>query len=96
MDRLDEILIKPLLTEKSSGTTEAHNRYFFEVNMKSNKYQVKSAVEKLFNVKVIKVNTSVLPGAMKRSGKHVSKGGKTKRAFVQIEKGQKIEFFKGI
>ena len=50
---LENVLIKPLLTEKTSKETEAFNRYAFVVNTKANKNQIKSAVEKFFDVKVI-------------------------------------------
>lgn len=95
---LESVLIKPMMTEKSSKETEASNRYTFQVNIKANKNQVKSAVEKYFDVKVLNVRTSVLPGKVKRSG---ARGGQRKtssfkKAWVQIQDGQKIEFFKGI
>jgi len=93
---LENVLVKPLLTEKTSKVTEAFNRYAFVVNVKSNKNQIKSAVEKFFNVKVVSVRTSVLPGKTKRAGKSMRKSSSTKKAYVQIQEGQKIEFFKGI
>jgi large subunit ribosomal protein L23 len=93
---LENVLIKPLLTEKTSKDTEAFNRYAFVINTKANKNQVKSAVEKFFNVKVLNVRTSVLPGKTKRSGRGHKKSTSTKKAYVQVQDGQKIEFFKGI
>jgi large subunit ribosomal protein L23 len=66
------------------------------VNTKSNKNQIRSAVEKFFDVKVVSVRTSVLPGKTKRAGKGMRKSSSTKKAYVQIQDGQKIEFFKGI
>ncbi len=93
---LENVLIKPLLTEKTSKETEAFNRYAFVVNTKANKNQIKSAVEKFFDVKVISVRTSVLPGKTKRAGKGHKKTSSSKKAYVQLQDGQKIEFFKGI
>jgi len=93
---LENVLIKPLLTEKSSKETENYNRYAFVVNTKANKYHIKNAVEKFFNVKVVSVHTSVLPGKSKRAGKGFKKTAKSKKAYVQLQDGQKIEFFKGI
>ncbi|MGE3609671.1 MAG: 50S ribosomal protein L23 [Bacteriovoracaceae bacterium] len=93
---LESVLIKPLLTEKSSKETETFNRYAFVVNIKSNKNQIKSAVEKYFNVKVLNVRTSVLPGKTKRAGRGYKKSSSSKKAYVQLQDGQKIEFFKGI
>lgn len=93
---LENVLLKPLLTEKTSKETEAYNRYSFVVNTKANKNQIKSAVEKFFNVKVVSVRTSVLPGKTKRAGRGHKKSASIKKAYVQLQDGQKIEFFKGI
>lgn len=54
------------------------------------------AVEKLYDVKVEEVTTSVRPGKIKRAGMTVKKTSKTKRAFVTLKEGQSIEFFKGV
>lgn len=93
---VEQVLIKPLLTEKSSMETENTNRYAFQVQRKANKYQIKQAVEQLFDVKVTKVSTSVMPGKMKRFGRHLKKTSSTKKAYVQIQDGQKLDLFKGI
>jgi large subunit ribosomal protein L23 len=93
---LENVLVKPLLTEKTSKETEAFNRYAFVVNTQANKHQIKDAVEKFFDVKVVNVRTSVLPGKTKRAGKGYKKTSKSKKAYVQLQDGQKIEFFKGI
>lgn len=94
--QVENVIIKPLLTEKSTQETERNNRYGFKVQLKANKNQIKNAVEQLYDVKVLNVRTSVLPGKLRRSGRLVRKTGKTKKAYVQIEEGQKIEFFKGV
>ena len=93
---LENVLVKPLLTEKTSKETETYNRYAFVVNIKANKNHIKNAVEKFFDVKVLSVRTSVLPGKTKRAGKGFKKTSKYKKAYVQLQDGQKIEFFKGI
>jgi len=93
---MENILIKPLLTEKSSALAEQYNRYLFQVNLKANKNQIKKAVEQLFDVKVEAVTTTIDAGKMKRFGRFVKKTGKTKKAYVTVNKDQKIEFFKGI
>ncbi|MBA2403641.1 MAG: 50S ribosomal protein L23 [Bdellovibrionales bacterium] len=93
---LENVLVKPLLTEKTSKETETYNRYAFVVNVKANKNHIKNAVEKFFDVKVLSVRTSVLPGKTKRAGKGFKKTAKSKKAYVQLQDGQKIEFFKGI
>ena len=93
---VEQVLIKPLLTEKSSVATEVANRYAFQVLLRANKNQIKSAVEKMFDVKVVNVRTSVTPGKVKRFGKNLKKSSSTKKAYVQIQEGQKLELFKGI
>lgn len=96
MLRTQDIIVKPLLTEKSAVTTEKENRYAFVVNSKSNKFQIRSAVEKLFNVKVINVKTSVTAGKTKKFGATTKKLSSVKKAYVKIAEGQKIEFFQGV
>ena len=96
MAKLEQIILSPLITEKLSTMNEKQNRFGFKVALKANKNQIKDAVEKLYDVKVLNVKTSVLPGKVKRVGKSVKKSSKTKKAFIQLEQGQKIEFFKGL
>lgn len=96
MATLENILLKPVLTEKLSVATEENNTYGFKVDLKANKNQIKNAVETLYDVKVVSVRTSVLPGKSRRAGKHVFKTNKTKKAFVKVAEGQSIEFYKNI
>jgi len=93
---IESIIVKPLITEKASWATEKFNRYGFLVNLKANKHQIKGAVEKLYDVKVLSVKTCIDAGKPKRFGKVVKKTSKTKKAFIQLGEGQKIEFFKGV
>lgn len=93
---VEQVLVKPLLTEKSSVMTEKTNRYSFKVLRKANKYQVKEAVEKMFDVKVVDVKTIVVPGKVKKSGKSLKKTSSWKKAYVKIADGQNLELFKGI
>jgi len=93
---LEQVLVKPLLTEKSSVLTEDANRYAFKVLRKANKYQVREAIEKMFDVKVVDIKTIVVPGKVKRSGKALKKTSSWKKAYVKIADGQKLELFKGI
>lgn len=89
------IIKKPLITEKNT-MLQGQNKYFFKVDKKANKYQVKKAVEKFFNVKVVDVNIANIAGKMKRYGKHPVISGEYKKAYVTLETGQKIEFFEGV
>lgn len=93
---VEQVLIKPLLTEKSSIETENTNRYVFKVQTKANKYQIKDAVEAMFDVKVVNVHTAILPGKVKRAGKVTKKTSSWKKAYVKIQDGQKLELFQGI
>ena len=96
MAHLEEIIIKPLITEKALVANEKYNRYGFQVERDANKNQIKLAVEKLYDVRVLSVKTNITPGKMKRAGKYIRKTPKVKKAFVQLEEGQKIESFKGV
>ena len=92
----EEVLLQPLITEKTALASENNNFYGFKVALKANKNQIKQAIEALYDVKVLSVKTSVLPGKMKRVGRSLTKTNKTKKAFVKLGEGQSIEFFKGI
>jgi large subunit ribosomal protein L23 len=93
---INNVIIKPVLTEKATGLMEKENRYAFIVKLNANKNQIKSAVEKFFNVKVEKISTTTSAGKTKRSMKGVRKTSSVKKAYVTIKNGQKIEFFKNI
>ena len=96
MAQLKSILVKPLITEKTADAGEKYNRYGFQVQLKANKNQIREAIEKLYDVKVLSVKTSVMPGKVKRAGMKHKKSAKKKKAFVELAEGQKIEFFKGV
>lgn len=92
----EDIILKPLITEKANKATEKLNRYGFIVELKANKNQIKLAVEKLYDVKVISIKTTVIAGKPKRAGSNIFKTSKVKKAYVQLNEGQRIEFFKGV
>ncbi len=80
----EEIIIKPIITEKSNdGVVEG--KYTFKVNKKATKIDIKRAVEKLFNVKVVSVNTISVKGKEKRVGRYVGKTSDWKKAIVTID-----------
>ena len=82
--RPEEIIIAPIITEKSNdGLNEG--KYTFEVNPKATKIDIKNAVEKLFEVKVLKVNTMTVKGKTKRVGYHTGKTSDWKKAIVTID-----------
>ena len=80
----EDIIIKPIITEKSNMEMQA-GKYTFEVNKKATKVDVKRAVEKLFNVKVLKVNTINVSGKEKRVGRNIGKTANWKKAIVSID-----------
>jgi large subunit ribosomal protein L23 len=90
-----DVLIKPVLSEKSYGLL-ADNKYTFVVNPNANKIEIKNAVEKLFNVKVLNVNTLNVKGKVKRMGKHVGRSSDKKKAIVTLQDGDKIEVFESV
>ena len=80
----EDIIIKPIITEKSY-TAMAEGKYTFEVALDATKLEIKDAVEKLFSVKVMKVNTLRYDGKMKRVGAHLGRTKAWKKAIVQID-----------
>ena len=80
----EEIIIAPVVTEKSNDELQ-EGKYTFKVNKKATKVQIAQAVEKLFNVKVLKVNTMHVNGKTKRVGYHVGKTSDWKKAIVTID-----------
>lgn len=90
------VIERPLVTEKSVLGAE-QGKYTFRVNKDSNKIEIASAVETIFNVKVDSVNTLTVKGKKKRVGRHPE--GKTsdwKKAIVKLKPGQSIEIFEGM
>ncbi len=96
MSNLSSVLVRTLITEKTSIQTDKYNRYGFIVDLKCNKNQIKQAVEYFYGVKVLNVKTSITPGKTKRTSKSFKKTSSKKKALVQLASGQKIEFFKGV
>jgi large subunit ribosomal protein L23 len=93
MTRYYDILKAPIITEQSTKLIESQNRYTFKVDPKANKVEIKKAVEAIFNVKVLSVNTvNVLP-KFKRMGKHEGYKSAYKKAVVKLAEGQKIDAF---
>ncbi len=93
---LRQIIQRPLITEKSTIEREMHNIVSFAVNRRANKLEIKSAVEELFDVKVIEVRTSRVHGKTRRTGKHSGRRPDWKKARVQLREGDSIEFFEGV
>ena len=102
MDR-QEIILNPILTEKSSMIMEGLNKYVFKVNVKANKIQIKNEIERRFKISVLNVRTMNFKGKSKnttiRSGGHVLRSsGKReswKKAIVTLKEGDKINLVDG-
>ncbi len=93
--RMMEILRRPVITEKSTLIGE-HNQVAFYVPLNANKFEVKTAVEKLFKVKVTAVNTLRTKGKVKRHRGRLGKRVDTKKAIVTLAEGDTIDVTTGI
>ena len=94
MINISDILIKPIISEKSS-LNAGKNLYTFQVGLKANKYEIKHAIEKTFSVKVLDVTTVIVKGKVKRAGKKrlAVKKSSWKKAVVMLSPEQKIDLF---
>lgn len=90
---LNEILRAPRITEKGTMSLEKANQVIFRVDKEANKHQIKEAVEKLFNVKVMDVNTLHVSGKVKRFRRLIGRRADWKKAIVRLEEGQTIDFY---
>ena len=90
-----DVLIRPLITEKTSMMMQ-ENKYAFQVALNANKVEIRQAVEQIFDVKVLSVNTVRVLGKIKRMGRTKKKKNNYKKAIVKLAEGQTIEFFEGM
>ena len=89
-----DVLLAPVISEKSYGLLD-ENKYTFVVRPDANKTQIKIAVEQVFNVRVLDVNTLNRPGKRKRTRSGFGRRKNTKRAVVSLAPGDRIEIFGG-
>ena len=92
MKSIYEIIKGPLITEKSTSLGEKQNKYVFKVGCNANKIEIRNAIEKIFNVKIEKVNTVKLQGKKKRVRLVEGKTPDWKKAIITLKEGNKIEF----
>jgi large subunit ribosomal protein L23 len=106
----EQIIRRPLLTEKGTTLKETggqpeggefdpeqlKSQLLFEVVRDANKAEIRHAVEKIWNVNVVKVRTQVVRGKEKRVGRYIGRRAAWKKALVTLAPGQKIEFFEGV
>jgi len=90
-----EVLIRPLMTEKSMRQKEEQNTVAFRVRPDANKVEIRAAVESVFNVKVSAVRTASFEGKLKRMGRHQGRRSDWKKAIVTLAPGHKIDLIEG-
>jgi large subunit ribosomal protein L23 len=88
-----QIIIRPLITEKTGEMQSEDNQYTFEVHRDSNKIEVRKAVEMVFGVRVEKVRTMVVRGDLRRVGQNTGKTRKWKKAVVTLHQGDSIDLY---
>ncbi|ATL47429.1 50S ribosomal protein L23 [Chitinophaga caeni] len=97
---LSDVLIKPVVTEKVNKATEKFNRYYFIVDKKANKVEIKNAVKQFYGVEPVSVNTSVMPGKTKtrftKAGFISGRKPSFKKAIVTLAEGDSIDLYANI
>ncbi len=91
-----DVILRPVVSEKTTMVKETENTVVFEVLKQSTKAEIKQAVEKAFSVKVADVRTVVVRGKDKRVGRSMGRSRNWKKAYVKLGEGQKIELFEGV
>lgn len=94
-ERLLQVLRAPHVSEKSSTVMEKHNTIVLKVAKNASKREIKTAVEKLFEVKVKTVNTLLVKGKTTRRGKYVGRRSDWKKAYVTLNEGQTLDLMNG-
>lgn len=98
--KLSEVLIKPIVSEKSNKLTDTSKTYAFRVSRKANKLEVKKAVESFYGVNVVDVNTMVVPGKQKnrftKAGFITGQKPAYKKAYVTVAEGDTIDLYGNI
>ena len=90
-----DIIIRPLMTEKSMRQKEEINTMAFQVRPDANKIEIRTAIESIFNVKVTSVRTATFEGKLKRMGRQQGHRPDWKKAVVKLAPGHKIELVEG-
>ncbi len=90
-----DVIIRPLITEKTNIQKETSNQFTFEVDRRANRIEIKRAIENIFKVNVASVRTIQVKGKRKRRGRIIGKRRDWKKAIVTLRPGERIEFFEG-
>lgn len=88
-----DIILEPILTEKTAHLLEQENKVTFKVKYESTKPQIRSAVEELFDVDVEKVNTCIMPSQPQRVGMYIGRTQAYKKAYVSLSEDDYIDFY---
>jgi len=91
MKDIYQVIKRPLVTEKNTRQKEAFNQVAFEVDRRANRSEIKQAVEKLFKVKVLRVNLMQMEGKKKKVGRFLGQKADWKKALVRLAPGEMIE-----
>jgi large subunit ribosomal protein L23 len=91
-----KIILGPLITEKGTTVRTEKNCYVFKVHPDANKIDIKTAIVKLFNVKVKKVNTATVRGKERQMGRTFGRTSHWKKAYVTLASDQKIQLLEGL
>ena len=91
-----DIIKRPLVTEKTTIQKDSYNQVSFEVDRKANRVEIKRAIEKIFNVRVVRVQTMQIKGKTKRRGNILGQRKDWKKAIVALMPGERIDFFEGV
>ncbi|MDQ8037009.1 MAG: 50S ribosomal protein L23 [Pedobacter sp.] len=91
-ERIYEVLLGPHISEKATVVAEKNRQFVFRVRPDANKLEIKAAVEKLFNVKVESVNTTITKGKSKRFGRSLGRRSDLKKAYVALKEGFDLDF----
>lgn len=94
MKQIENIIVKPIITEKAT-IAKMDSVYVFKVAPSATKIDIQRAVEQLFKVKVLDVNTAKVSGKARRVGKSFGRSSNWKKAYVKIQSGQKIDLIEG-
>ncbi len=91
------IVVRPILTEKSTTLRESNSVLTFEVARNANKIEIRKAVEKLFSVKVVSVRHMKVPGRIRKVGRSIGRTSESKKAYVKLAAGEKMPpIFEGV
>jgi large subunit ribosomal protein L23 len=91
-NRLAQVLVAPIISEKATSVAEKHNQVLFKVLRDATKPEIKAAVELMFKVEVASVTTTLQKGKVKRFGRTIGRRDHVKKAYVALKPGQELNF----